>query len=92
VETLAPGIFLLTARFGFMELPDMAPKCSRSSGKRNLLEYDAGDVTYFVSRLKPVPTNRPGMALWREKLFVFYAQKRGTEAPDLSRSPVRPGG
>ena len=85
VETLAPGIFLLTSRFGFMELPDI-PRVLAVCGKRQLLEYDARDVTYFVSRLKPVPTKRPGMALWREKLFVFML-RNAAQAPDLFRIP-----
>jgi KUP system potassium uptake protein len=85
VDNLGPGIFQLTARFGFMELPDI-PKLLATCAKRKLLDYDTEDISYFVSRLKPVPTARPGMALWREKLFVLML-RNAAQAPDLFRIP-----
>ena len=39
------------------------------------LKLDNVDTTYFLSRETILPSSRrPGMALWREKLFAFLAR------------------
>ena len=38
------------------------------------LEMDEEDVTYFLGRETILVTRRPGMASWREKLFVLMAR------------------
>ena len=35
---------------------------------------DPDDVTYFLGRETIVVSDRPGMAKWREKLFVLMAR------------------
>jgi KUP system potassium uptake protein len=82
---LEPGFYQLTARFGFMELPDI-PQILAACRKSKLLTYDPKDISYFVSRLQPVATERPGMALWREKLFVFML-RNAAFASDFFRIP-----
>ena len=76
----------MTAQFGFMELPDI-PQILAECRKRKILDYGPKDISYFVSRLQPVATDRPGMALWREKLFVFML-RNATLAPDFFRIPA----
>jgi KUP system potassium uptake protein len=38
------------------------------------LEIDFADVTYFLGRETVIVTKSPGMAVWREKLFVLMAR------------------
>ena len=38
------------------------------------LQMDVDDVTYFLGRETIVVTERPGMALWRERLFVLMTR------------------
>jgi KUP system potassium uptake protein len=38
------------------------------------LELDEDDVTYFLGRETLIVTNNPGMAMWRERLFVLMAR------------------
>jgi KUP system potassium uptake protein len=38
------------------------------------LELDEEDVTYFLWRETLIVTRTPGMATWREKLFVLMAR------------------
>ena len=85
VTPLADGIFRASARFGFMELPDI-PLILAECRQRHILEYDPDDITYFVSRLRPIATELPGMALWREKLFVFMLRNAAL-APDFFHIP-----
>jgi KUP system potassium uptake protein len=36
------------------------------------------DTSFFLSRETLIPTRRPGMALWREKLFANMARNAGS--------------
>ena len=42
------------------------------------LEFNMMDTSFFLSRETLIPTARPGMALWREKLFVSMARNAGS--------------
>ncbi|MHB8248793.1 MAG: potassium transporter Kup [Acidithiobacillus sp.] len=68
VRDYGQGVYRLTARYGFMEHPDI-PKLLESS--KNLgFPWNPMDTTYFVSRQRVIPTPKAGMALWRERLFA----------------------
>ena len=73
VEELGGGFFRLTLRFGFAEDPNIPlalAACSRSG-----LPFDLMDTTFFLSRENIVAdVRRPGMALWRDKLFAFMSR------------------
>jgi len=70
VEELPNGFRRAIARFGFMETPDIPTLLLRPELKDYSLEY----VTFFLGRETVLPTNRPGMALWRERLFAFLSR------------------
>ena len=38
------------------------------------LELDMANVSYFLGRERLYATNRPGMAIWREKLFALISR------------------
>ncbi|BBL77080.1 potassium transporter Kup [Methylomagnum ishizawai] len=86
VQDLGLGFFQVTARFGFMELPAV-PRILEECRRRGLLDSGPGDTSYFVSRLRPLPTPAPGMALWREKLFAFML-RNAAHAPDFFQIPA----
>ena len=69
VEALDDHFYKLTLRFGFAEDPDVPQALAtiRQCG----LPFDLMDTTFFLSRESIVATDRPGMALWRDKLFAF---------------------
>ena len=72
VESLGDEFYRVTLRFGFAEDPDVP----------NMLEtvthagrpFDMMDTTFFLSRESIVATDRPGMALWRDRLFAFMSR------------------
>jgi len=69
VERLQEHVFRLTVRHGFMQIPEIPkvlPACAASG-----LTIPLGDATYFLSRISALATPAPGMALWREGLFIF---------------------
>ncbi|HEU4669080.1 MAG TPA: potassium transporter Kup [Dyella sp.] len=73
LQDLGGGFYLLILRFGFAEDPNIPlalGQCSRSG-----LPFDLMDTTFFLSRESIVAgARRPGMALWRDKLFAFMAR------------------
>ena len=72
-EPLEGGFGRLRLRFGFAEDPDVPARLARAA--RVGVVFDMMDTTFFVSRESIVAgTRRPGMALWREKLFVLMAR------------------
>jgi KUP system potassium uptake protein len=72
VRLLGQGVFDVIVRYGFMEDPDVpeALRAARESG----LELNEQDITYSLGRETLIVTRAPGMAMWRERLFVIMAR------------------
>ncbi|WP_114393330.1 potassium transporter Kup [Oleisolibacter albus] len=68
VEKLGKGFFCVTARFGFMDEPDVprALEACRAYG----LAVDLDETSYFLGRETLVPSSRPDLARWQEGLFI----------------------
>ncbi|MEK7343517.1 MAG: potassium transporter Kup [Pseudomonadota bacterium] len=71
------GFYRLRLRHGFMEDVDIpaAMKAVQDCGG----PIGVMDTTYFLSRQTLIPSDRPGMAIWREKLFAWMI--RNAESP-----------
>jgi KUP system potassium uptake protein len=72
------------ARYGFMEQPDVPRALERC--RPFGLDLDPDDVTYFLGREVVLPSDRPGMARWREVLFSFLV-RTAQGATDYFRIP-----
>jgi KUP system potassium uptake protein len=75
------GITGLVARFGFQDKQNI-PATLQQAHKEGLLE-GAADVThasYFLSHITIVPSRRPGMQMWRKKLFLLLAHNAANPA------------
>ena len=72
VEHLTPDFYRVVARHGFAEDPEVPAVLERlrASG----LEIDPEEATFFLGRETLLATHRPGMALWRERLFAVLAR------------------
>jgi KUP system potassium uptake protein len=78
VELLGSGLFKIihvTLKIGYQDGTDI-PAALAEARKRGLLEknLDLEHASYFVSRIRIVPTREPGMARWRKLLFVAMAR------------------
>ena len=75
------GIIGLVARFGFQDRPDI-PETLRLADEQEVLEGDAdvGGASYFLSQMTIVATTRPGMKMWRKKLFLLMAHNAANPA------------
>ena len=72
VEHLAANVHRVVARHGFAEDPEVLPVLKRLA--EHGLEIDAAASTFFLGRETLRATKRPGMAIWREKLFVALSR------------------
>jgi KUP system potassium uptake protein len=85
VERINEHVFRVTVRHGFMQVPDIPrvlPTC-KAAGVSVPLE----DTTFFLSRVNALATPRPGMAIWRERLFMFL-EKISQRASSYFRLPA----
>ena len=78
------GIYRVIVRFGFMEDPDVPIVLQRVTAPG--LEYKANDTSFFLGRESLIASPKWGMALWREKLFIWMS-KNATNAASFFRIP-----
>jgi KUP system potassium uptake protein len=69
---LGQGFFRVKIRYGFMEDADVPEVLSRLDVAG--LKFPPGDTTYFLGKETVLATPRPGMALWRERLFSVMSR------------------
>jgi KUP system potassium uptake protein len=72
VEALGHGFYRLTLRYGFMEEPDVPAALSEASSRGFMI--DLNETTFFLGVETLLATRRPGLPLWRERLFVLIAR------------------
>jgi KUP system potassium uptake protein len=72
IETLGHGFYRLTVRYGFMEEPDVPDALARASSQGFKIDLD--ETTFFLGLETLLATRRPGLPLWRERLFVLIAR------------------
>ena len=69
VEDYSQGFFRVVLRFGFMEDVDVPAELGRLEGCGQVCKMM--DTSFFLARQTLISTARPGMAIWREKLFAW---------------------
>jgi KUP system potassium uptake protein len=79
---LGEGVSRLVLRIGFMEDPDLPEILDRLSPQ--IGSFNAMTTSYFLGRETLVATKRPGMALWREKLFASMMRNSSSAAQYFS--------
>jgi KUP system potassium uptake protein len=71
--------------YGFMEDQDI-PALLEEGGRRGIA-FDMMDTSFFASRETLIASVGPGMAIWREKLFVSMS-KNATKATEYFKIPT----
>ena len=85
VTEVAHNFYLIYGYYGFKEQPDvpaLLAECAREG-----LEFDMMDTSFFLSRERIISSVAPGMALWREKLFVGMS-RNAAAATDFFQIPT----
>ena len=70
VETIAPGVFRVVARCGFMESPQV-PAMLAQAIEEGVLPVKMDDVTYYLGRETFIAGKMGKMGPWTESLFAF---------------------
>jgi KUP system potassium uptake protein len=69
LEDLGEGFHRLIVKYGFMQEPDVPDALARLTGCGPA--FKMMDTSFFLARQTLLPSSRPGMAIWREKLFAW---------------------
>jgi KUP system potassium uptake protein len=85
VESLKNEFYRVTIYYGFKDEPDIPLALSRIKLKGN--EFNLLETSFFLSRETLIATKMPGMAIWREKLFVSMA-RNGSSATAFFHIPT----
>jgi KUP system potassium uptake protein len=85
IKALGCDFFRMVANYGFKDDPDV-PELLEDCGRRGF-SFDMMETSFFVSRETLIATVTPGMALWREKLFVSMS-KNATKASEFFQVPT----
>jgi KUP system potassium uptake protein len=78
------GIYRVIIRYGFMEDPNV-PRVLQTVTAPGL-EFKPPDASYFLGRESLIASPKWGMAIWREKLFIWMS-KNATNAASFFRIP-----
>ena len=72
VKRSGKGFHTVVARYGFMQDPDITEVLAGC--KTNGLNIPLEGTTFFLGRETLIASERPGMAMWRERLFAFMSR------------------
>jgi KUP system potassium uptake protein len=87
VEDLGSGLSRVILRFGFMEDPDVPAALALLHDKIGTLRPMR--TSYFISRQTVLATKKPGMAVWRERLFAWMIRNSATAMEFFNLPPNR---
>jgi KUP system potassium uptake protein len=69
VNDIGHGCYTVFIHYGYMERPNIPKELDQLMIGDILL--NPNEATYFIGKEKLFATDKPGMAIWREKLFAF---------------------
>jgi KUP system potassium uptake protein len=84
VEDFLPDVKRVTLTFGFMETPNVVKALTEA--RKHGLKFDIMKTSFFLSRRTIVPSEKSGMPLWQDHLFIFLA-RNATNATDFFHIP-----
>ena len=87
VEDLGAGFYSVTARFGYMETPNVPFVISLLPDYN--VPLDPTDITYFLSRERIVSAHQPVLSPLRRMLFSFLARNSTSPADFFCLPPGR---
>ena len=81
---LGHGFWQIDAHFGFAQTPNVPRELQRAEIPG--VDLTDGKISYFVGRANVKSAPRPGMARWREHLYVLLS-RLATRTPEFFRIP-----
>ena len=87
LEAAGGGLYQLVLRYGFMEEPNVPE--ALAPVELDGWTFNMMETTFFLGRESLIPSARPGMALWREKLFMIMSRNARTATDFFGLPPNR---
>jgi KUP system potassium uptake protein len=84
IREMGKNFFRVKLFYGFMQTPDIPYALEMCSSQG--LQFDMMTTSFFISRALIVSGHRPGMAKWRERLFIALS-KNAMNATDFFKIP-----
>nr|WP_246385511.1 potassium transporter Kup [Novosphingobium hassiacum] len=72
VEDLGSGFYRIVLDYGFMDEVDIPAELAQENRAGG--PFKPMDTSYFLARQTLIATSRPGMAIWRERLFAWMVR------------------
>ncbi len=85
VEKIGKGLYLVTARYGYMETASMKEILHLAHGRG--VEVDTKRASFFLGREKLIIGDKPMMVRWRANLFLFMS-RNATDAASFFDIPA----
>ncbi|OYY91420.1 MAG: potassium transporter Kup [Sphingomonas sp. 28-66-16] len=85
LELLGHGFHRMVLNYGFMEEPDVP--AALANVHRCGADFRMMDTSFFLARQTLLPSARPGMMIWREKLFAWML-RNAESAMEFFRLPT----
>jgi KUP system potassium uptake protein len=76
IHTVSDGLYRVVLHFGFMDETDVPAALKGNEACGGL--FDMMHTSFFLSRQTLIASKRPGMAIWREKLFAWMLRNSAT--------------
>jgi KUP system potassium uptake protein len=73
IEDIGGGLSLVRATYGFNETPDVTDVLKLIEQQHGMT-FELMDTSFFLARETVVPTQLPGMSIWRERIFAWMHQ------------------
>jgi KUP system potassium uptake protein len=73
VEPVGEGIYRIVISYGFVQDPDV-PAALELVDQPGLNLKAMNSTTFFLGRETLIASSRPGMAIWRERLFALMSR------------------
>ena len=87
VERLGPGMYRVIVHYGFMEDPNIPRVLAEVSFDD--WRFNPMQTTFFLGRETLISTKKPGMARWREHLFIFLSRNARSATSFFGLPPNR---
>ncbi len=88
ISELGGNCYVVRAVHGFKETPDINQVLALLEQQHGL-KLELSDTSFFLARDTVVPSNLPGMAIWRERLFAWMMQNAAKPSDFFKIPPNR---
>ncbi|MEO0316926.1 MAG: hypothetical protein RL404_603 [Pseudomonadota bacterium] len=88
ISELGGNCYVVRAVHGFKETPDINQVLALLETQHDL-KLELSDTSFFLARDTVVPSNLPGMAIWRERLFAWMMQNAAKPSDFFKIPPNR---